>query len=100
MVESNRPMPPHSVMPQSLAKTLMHTVFSTKDRRPFLRDKPVREELHRYLGGILTNLAGQRVIVGGAEDHVHLYGIDSTLSALMEIVGPCPRVARASRPLG
>jgi len=26
-------------MPQSLAKILVHTVFSTKDRRPFLRGK-------------------------------------------------------------
>jgi hypothetical protein len=40
-------------MPQSLSKILVHTVFSTKDRRPFLRDKPLREELHRYLGGII-----------------------------------------------
>jgi len=37
-------------MPQSLAKILVHTVFSTKDRRPFLREKALREELHRYLG--------------------------------------------------
>ena len=40
-------------MAQSLAKILVHTVFSTKDRRPFLRDKTLRDELHRYLGGIL-----------------------------------------------
>ena len=59
-------------MPQSLAKILVHTVFSTKDRRPFRRDKALREELHRYLGGILTNLQCQPMIVGGVEDHVHL----------------------------
>jgi putative transposase len=59
-------------MPQSLAKILVHTVFSTKDRRPFLRDLALREELHRYLGGILANLECQPVIVGGVEDHVHL----------------------------
>ena len=35
-------------MPQSLAKILIHTVFSTKGRRPFLRDKALREEPHRY----------------------------------------------------
>jgi hypothetical protein len=28
----------HGVMSQSLAKILVHTVFSTKDRRPYLRD--------------------------------------------------------------
>jgi len=59
-------------MPQSLAKILVHTVFSTKDRRPFLRDQALREELHRYLGGILTNLDCQPIIVGGVEDHVHM----------------------------
>jgi hypothetical protein len=80
-VESNRSMPHYSVVPQSLAKILVHLVFSTKDRQPFLRDKPLREELHRYLGGILTNLDCQPVI---------LCGIDSTLSGLMEIVGRRP----------
>jgi len=59
-------------MSQSLAKILVQTVFSTKDRRPFLRDKALREELHRYLGGILANLQCQPIIVGGVEDHVHL----------------------------
>ena len=59
-------------MPQSLAKILVHTVFSTKDRRPFLRDSALREEMHRYLGGILSNLTCQPIIVGGVEDHVHL----------------------------
>src|SRR2546422_1065810 len=55
-------------MPQSLAKILVHTVFSTKERRPFLRDKLLREELHRYLGGILTNHDCQPLIIGGVED--------------------------------
>ncbi len=64
-------------MPQSLAKILVHTVFSTKEHRPFLRDKALREELHRYLGGIVSHLECQPLIVGGVEDHVHVL---STLS--------------------
>jgi REP element-mobilizing transposase RayT len=52
-------------MPQSLAKILVHVVFSTKDRRPFLRDKALREERHRYLGGILENHDCQTIILGG-----------------------------------
>jgi REP element-mobilizing transposase RayT len=59
-------------MSQSLAKILVHTVFSTKDRRPLLGIKPLRDELHRCLGGILTDLECQPIIVGGVEDHVHL----------------------------
>jgi len=65
-----------------LAKILVHTVFSTKDRRPFLRDCVLREELHRYLGGILANLECQPIIVGGVEDHVHLLcGLSRTCAA-------------------
>lgn len=59
-------------MPQSLAKILVHAVFSTKDLRPFLRDKNLRDELHHYIGGILNHLECQPIIVGGVEDHVHL----------------------------
>jgi len=58
-------------MSQSLAKVLVHTIF-TKDRQAFLRNNEIRQELHRYLGGILTNLECQPIIVGGVEDHVHL----------------------------
>ena len=59
-------------MPQSLAKILVHAVFSTKHRDPFLRDLALRDETHRYLGGILKRLDCQPIIVGGVEDHVHL----------------------------
>src|SRR5947209_15164613 len=78
-------------MPQSLAKILVHTVFSTKERRPFLRDRALREELHRYLGGILTNLDCQPVIAGGAEDHVHL------LCALSRTCEPAEMVKEVKR---
>jgi putative transposase len=80
-------------MPQSLAKILVHTVFSTKDHRPFLRDKILREELHRYLGGILTNLDCQPVIVGGVQDHVHLL---CALSRTCEAAAMVKEVKRGS----
>jgi putative transposase len=80
-------------MPQSLAKILVHTVFSTKERRPFLRDKVLREELHRYLGGILTNLDCQPIIVGGIEDRVHLL---CALSRTCEAAAMVKEVKRGS----
>ena len=73
-------------MAQSLAKILLHTVFSTKDRRLFLRDEPLREELHRYLGGILTHLDCQPLIVGGVEDHVHLLFALSRTRTVADVV--------------
>ena len=78
-------------MPQSLAKILIHTVFSTKDRRPFLREKPLRDELHHYLGGILQHLDCQPILVGGVEDHVHL------LSTLARTCQPAELVKEVKR---
>lgn len=58
-------------MAQSLSKILVHTVFSTKDRRPLLNDRELRTELHAYLGGILARLDCQPLVVGGVADHIH-----------------------------
>jgi REP element-mobilizing transposase RayT len=73
-------------MPQSLAKILVHAVFSTKDRRSFLHDKPLREELHRYLGGILGNLECQPLIIGGVEDHVHLLFTLARVETIADVI--------------
>jgi REP element-mobilizing transposase RayT len=78
-------------MPQSLAKILVHTVFSTKERRPFLRDQSLREELHRYIGGVLAKHDCQPLIVGGVEDHVHI------LSTLSRTGTPAEMVKEAKR---
>ena len=59
-------------MPQSLSIVYIHLVFSTKERRPFLRDKAVRDSLHGYMGGISKNLDCPPILIGGVEDHVHL----------------------------
>ena len=61
-------------MPQSLSAVYIHVVFSTKDRRPFLRDKATRDELHSYLGSVSKQLDCAPILVGGVEDHVHLLG--------------------------
>ncbi|MFN3409242.1 MAG: IS200/IS605 family transposase [Limisphaerales bacterium] len=73
-------------MPQSLAKILVHTVFSTKERRPFLRDPALREELHRYLGGILLHHDCHPLIIGGVEDHVHILSTLSRTETASELV--------------
>src|SRR6266850_60478 len=50
---------------------LTHIVFSTKDRRQFLTEK-VRPRVHQYLGGIVRNIKGTAITVGGVADHVHM----------------------------
>ena len=59
-------------MPQSLSAVYVHLVFSTKDRRPFLRDPKVRAALHCQLGEISKRLECPPLLVGGVEDHIHL----------------------------
>jgi len=59
-------------MPQSLSAVYIHLVFSTKERRPFLKDEVIRESLHSQLGGISKKLGCAPIITGGVEDHVHL----------------------------
>ena len=54
-VASPREDAPTTAMPQSLARILVHAVFSTKERRPFLQKVALRSEVHCYLGGILKN---------------------------------------------
>ncbi len=59
-------------MPQALSAVYIHLVFSTKDRRPLLRDRPTREALHAFLGSASKQLDCPPLLVGGVEDHVHL----------------------------
>jgi putative transposase len=58
-------------MPQSLSAVYIHLVFSTKERRAFLKDETIRESLHSQLGGISKKLGCASIITGGVEDHVH-----------------------------
>ena len=59
-------------MPQSLSIVYIHLVFSTKERRPFLRDPWLRASVHGYLGEISKRLDCPPIEVGGVEDHIHL----------------------------
>jgi putative transposase len=59
-------------MPQSLSVVYIHLVFSTKERRPFLRDSKLRQSTHAYLGAVSKRLDCAAIVVGGVEDHVHL----------------------------
>ena len=58
-------------MPQSLAKILVHFVFSTKGRAPLISDR-VRDDLHAYIGGIVQHYSGTLLKAGSVEDHIHL----------------------------
>jgi REP element-mobilizing transposase RayT len=59
-------------MPQSLAQIYVHIVFSTKDRKPWLRDAALRDELYAYMATIVRdNVDSPALIINGIEDHLH-----------------------------
>ena len=51
---------------------LYHIVFSTKERRPLLRDDLFRENVWRYMAGVASNLEGHALRIGGYYEHAHL----------------------------
>ena len=58
-------------MPQSLSKVIIHIIFSTKDREPWL-DRDVRPRMHAYIATICRDLNGDALRVGGVADHLHI----------------------------
>ena len=59
-------------MPQSLSNVLLHVIYSTKNREPFLRDAGLRGELEGYLVGTLQNIECASLSVKSVADHVHV----------------------------
>lgn len=55
----------------SFSDLKFHLVFGTQYRKPVIHDS-FATRLHSYMGGILSNLKGHPIEIGGIEDHVHL----------------------------
>lgn len=75
-------------MPGTYSQLLLHIVFSTKSRTPWL-SADVTQRLYPYIGGIVRAERGSLFDIGGVEDHVHLYlrwRPDGALSDLMRTV--------------
>ena len=73
-------------MAQSLAKLWTHLIFSTKNRFPFLKDKPFRLDVHAYLATLLRQSDCETLIVGGVEDHIHALFALSRTHSIAEVV--------------
>lgn len=58
-------------MPQSLSNVVLHLVFSTKNRYPWIT-KDIRPDLNRYMTGTLANMGCPVIQIGGVEDHMHV----------------------------
>ena len=79
-------------MPQSLSSVLVHLVFSTKDRQPWI-NKDIEEKLYAYLAGIFRGCGSPAIKIGGYDDHVHAV---FTLSRTRTIADVAEEVKRCS----
>jgi putative transposase len=77
-------------MPQSLSNILLHVIFSTRNREPWLH-RDVRSRIHAYLASICRDLGAEFVHIGGVADHVHI------VSSLPRIVTPAQMIEQIKK---
>ena len=58
-------------MSQTASNLVVHMIFSTKARQPLLTPE-IRDDVFAYLGGVIREMRGTALIVGGTADHVHM----------------------------
>jgi putative transposase len=79
------------MMGHTYSCNLVHLVFSTKERKPTLREDLI-EKFHQYIVGIARNHSIEMLASGGTADHVHaLIGLPTTMT-----VSDAARVLKAN----
>ena len=58
-------------MSQSLAKIILHIVFSTKNRANLI-PKHLLQEIHSYIAEVSRNHGSEAFRVGGTQNHIHI----------------------------
>lgn len=67
-------------MANTYSQITIHAVFAVKHRDCFIT-KAWRDDLHKYISGVITNKGAKSLAVGGWKDHVHiLFGMPVTIS--------------------
>jgi putative transposase len=72
-------------MPQSLSSILVHLIFSTKNREPFISEV-IEAELHPYMASIFRALKSPSLAIDGTSDHVHILFSLSRVIKIAELV--------------
>jgi REP element-mobilizing transposase RayT len=75
-------------MPGTYSQILLHVVFATKHRQPWITTE-LSPRLYAYMGGIIRSEKGVLYEIGGVEDHVHMlmrWRTDMAVSDLMRHV--------------
>ena len=72
-------------MSQSLSSILVHLVFSTKNREPFITPN-IEAELHPYMAKIFRELKSPSLAIDGTSDHVHILFSLSRIITVADVV--------------
>ncbi|SFQ34875.1 IS200/IS605 family transposase [Parafilimonas terrae] len=75
-------------MGNTYSQISIHTVFAVKKRENLIHPD-WRDELHRYISGIITGNGATSLAVGGWKDHVHIFfgmPVTTSIADLMRIV--------------
>ena len=59
-------------MSGTFSQIYIQIVFAVKGRENLI-DKSWKDELHKYISGIITNKGQKSIIVNGVADHVHIF---------------------------
>ena len=67
-------------MPGTFSQIYIQVVFAVKGRDNLIT-KPWRDELHKYIAGIIKGKAQKSIIVNGVADHIHCFvGLKPSMS--------------------
>ncbi len=72
-------------MPQSLSSILIHLIFSTKNREPFITPT-IEAELHPHMAKIFRELKSPSFVLNGTYDHVHILFSLARVLALADLL--------------
>lgn len=72
-------------MPQSLSSILIHLIFSTKNREPFITPQ-IELELYPYMATIFRGLRSPALAIDGTLDHIHALFALSRVITIADLV--------------
>jgi putative transposase len=73
-------------MANTYSQITIHVVFAVKNRDNFIT-KEWRDDLHKYISGIIKNKGATSLAIGGWKDHIHvLFGMPVT-SNVSDLIG-------------
>ncbi len=72
-------------MSQSLSEVLLHLVFSTKNRFPYI-DEKIEKELFSYINDICQKLECPLIAINGSLDHIHIFLLLNRTIAISDLV--------------